>query len=88
MNKKAGFGETTSKDFTVGDIVEWTTWESNADEWKRNYGIPLSIQNEIRSNRLVSISKVMPMHMQTVELEFFTISLRLVSHSDDVEFDI
>jgi len=88
MNKKTAFGETTSEDFAVGDIVEWTTWDSEAEKWKRNYGILLVIQNEIRSNRLVSISRVMPMHNQTVELEFFTISLRLVSHSNDIEFDI
>jgi len=71
MNKKNAFGETASKDFTVGDIVEWTTWDTIADKWKHNYGILLSMQNEIRSNRLVSISRVMPLHDHATELEFF-----------------
>jgi hypothetical protein len=88
MNKKTAFGETASKDFTVGDIVQWTTWDSEADAWKPNYGVLLSIQNEIRSNRLVSISRVMPLHDHAAELEFFTMSLRMVSHSSEIEIDI
>jgi len=88
MNEKTSFGESVAKDFTVGDIVEWTTWDSNAESWKRNYGVLLSIQNEIRSNRLVSISRVMPMHERFLELEFFTMSLRLVSHNDQIEIDV
>jgi len=87
MNKKHPFGEIASKDFTVGDIVEWTTWNSEADKWKPNYGVLLSIQNEIRSNRLVSISRVMPLHDHASELEFFTMSLRMVSHNDEIEID-
>jgi hypothetical protein len=88
MNKKSAFGETASKAFTVGDIVQWTTWDSAADKWKPNYGVLLSIQNEIRSNRLVSISRVMPLQDHASELEFFTMSLRMVSHSDEIEIDI
>lgn len=87
MNKKSAFGEASSKEFNAGDIVEWTTWDRELEKWKRNYGVLLSIQNEIRSNRLVSISRVMPLHAPSVELEFFTMSLRMVSHSDEVEID-
>ena len=88
MDEKVSFGETCAKDFSIGDIVEWTTWDSEGEMWKRNYGVLLSIQNEIRSNRLVSISRVMPLESRSTELEFFTMSLRMVSHNDEVDIDI
>tara|TARA_Y100000593_G_C4288166_1_gene326757 strand:- start:159 stop:425 length:267 start_codon:yes stop_codon:yes gene_type:complete len=88
MNEKISFGEASAKDFSIGDIVEWTTWDSDADAWKRNYGILISIQNEIRSNRLVSISRVVPLHARSTELEFFTMSLRMVSHNEQIDIDI
>lgn len=84
---KTVFGEVHSKDFEIGDIIEWTTWDSENEEWKLNYGVLLSIQSEIRSNRMVSISKVMPLHDQSNELEFFTLSLRRVSGVQEAEID-
>ena len=85
--KKEPFGETHSKDFEIGDIVEWTTWNSELEIWKQNYGVLTHIQNEIRSNRLVSVSKVMPLNDSSCELEFFTMSLRRVSRGDDLQID-
>jgi hypothetical protein len=35
-----------------------------------------------------SISRVMPLQDHASELEFFTMSLRMVSHSDEIEIDI
>lgn len=84
---KTVFGETHSKDFEIGDIVEWTTWSTEFEEWKLNYGVLLSIQNEIRSNRMVSISKVMPLQDHNNEVEFFTLSLRRISGGQDAEID-
>jgi hypothetical protein len=85
--KRESFGEVHSKDFELGDIVEWTTWNSELEIWKQNYGVLIHIQNEIRSNRLVSISKVMPLSDSTGELEFFTMSLRRISRGDDLQID-
>jgi len=82
MNKKETFGELHLKDFSVGDIVEWSTWNDDSQEWAQNYGVITDIKNEIRSHRLVSISKVLPMN-SSVEVEHFTMSLRLVSKSKD-----
>ena len=76
------FGETSAKDLSVGDIVEWSRWNSKETSWDMNYGIITSISNEIRSNRLVSICRVMPLNDTTHELEFFTLSLRLISPTD------
>tara|TARA_R100000008_G_C3549481_1_gene149523 strand:+ start:664 stop:915 length:252 start_codon:yes stop_codon:yes gene_type:complete len=79
MNEKDAFGENTSKDLKIGDIVEWSTWDSDEEEWLCHYGVLVELKNEIRSNRLVSISKVLPINAQDIELEFFTLSLRRVS---------
>ena len=80
------FGETSAKDLSVGDIVEWSRWNSKETSWDMNYGIITNINNEIRSNRLVSICKVLPLNEPNNELEFFTLSLRLISSSDKETF--
>ena len=82
MNKKNEFGELHLNDFSVGDIVEWSAWDDIAENWSEHYGVITEIKNEIRSNRLVSISKVLPTN-GGVEVEHFTMSLRLVSKSKD-----
>ena len=85
--KKSVFGETHSTEFEIGDIVEWTTWDTESEEWKLNYGVLVSVQNEIRSNRMLSISRVMPLQDSNNELEFFTLSLRRISRSEEPEND-
>jgi len=79
MEEKDNFGQIAAKSFNVGDLVKWSKWNSEKDDWVFQYGIIIKITNEIKSNRLVSISRVLPIHNQNFELEFFTISLRLVS---------
>jgi len=80
MIKKDNFGEISSKEFEVGDMVEWTTWSNENDIWSSNYGIIIKIENQIRSNRLVSISTVKPINEAYNEIELFTISLRAISN--------
>ncbi|MAH44313.1 hypothetical protein CMI37_00685 [Candidatus Pacearchaeota archaeon] len=84
MIKKEEFGELSSVELGTGDIVEWTTWNSGDDCWDSNYGVLLEITNQLRSNRIVSISKVIPINEPHTELEFFTISLRLVNKSKNI----
>ena len=79
MIKKDNFGEISSKDFEVGDMVEWTTWDNENSIWSSNYGIIIKIENQIKSNRLVSISTVKPINEAYSEIELFTISLRAIS---------
>jgi hypothetical protein len=76
---KEAFGELLSKTLEIGDIVEWSTWNSGTKKFDNHYGVLLEIKNEIKSNRLVSISKVLPLNESQTEKEFFTLSLRLVS---------
>jgi len=79
MIKKDNFGEISSKDFEVGDMVEWTTWNNENNIWCSNYGIIIKIENQIKSNRLVSISTVKPINEAYTEIELFTISLEKIS---------
>ena len=81
MNEKATFGELTAKNFDIGDIVEWSTWNRKINDWDSHYGIVVELKNEIRSSRLVSISTVRPLNDNTQEIDFFTASLKLVSKS-------
>ena len=75
---KQAFGELSSKDFQIGDIVEWSTWNSES-----NYGILLELKNEVLSNRIVSIATVVSLGDDKAEREFFTLSLNLISRKND-----
>ena len=79
MKKKDSFGERLAKSLSIGDLVQWSKWNSEDNEWEDHYGIISSIKNEIKANRMVSISRVIPIQDQNTELEFFTVSLKLVS---------
>jgi|TARA_R110000744_G_scaffold257233_1_gene372692 hypothetical protein len=90
MTEGTNFGELTAEELSIGDIVEWSKWDIENEGWSAQYGIILDIKNEIKASRLISISRVMPLNKPGVELEFFTMSLRLVSRSNEEnnEFEI
>ena len=71
-------------DFKVGDIVEWSAYAQDQEDWVDNYGIITAIENEIQSGRLISVSSVLPISGPQIEIKFFTASLRLVSRTDQV----
>jgi len=79
LEGKENFGQLSAHDFEIGDIVEWCLWNSDENKWTPMYGILIEIKNEIRSDRVVSISKVMPLNEPHTELEFFTLSLKPVN---------
>ena len=79
MHRKKSFGEAAAEKFNIGDIVEWSSWNEISNSWNYNYGIVTEIKNEIRTNRMVSISKVLPLNGEKMEMEHFSVSLRLVS---------
>jgi len=85
MEEKSKFGELNAVNLSVGDIVAWSKWNSSEDLWDEFVGVLLEIRNEMKGNRLVSISRVMPLNNAnwSGELEFFTLSLKLVSHSNN-----
>ena len=79
MDKKEAFGEVTAENFEPGDIVEWSSWCTEQETWISNYGIIVKNENRIQSNRVVSISKVIPINGPSIEREFFTLTLKLVN---------
>mgnify|MGYP003635244932 FL=1 len=83
VDEKRSFGDLSAETLCVGDIVEWSVWNHDGDCWNYNYGLIVEIKNEIRSNRMVSISKVLPLSGDRIELEHFSVSLRLVSRSGE-----
>jgi hypothetical protein len=85
MEEKSKFGELNAVNLSVGDIVSWSKWNSGQETWDEFVGVLLEVRNEMRGNRLVSISRVMPLSnaVGIGELEFFTLSLKLVSHSNN-----
>tara|TARA_R100000664_G_C2689188_1_gene93970 strand:- start:123 stop:389 length:267 start_codon:yes stop_codon:yes gene_type:complete len=85
MDEKNTFGELIAKTFDIGDIVEWSTWNRENNDWDSHYGIVVEIKNEFRSSRLVSISTVKPVNDASIEIDFFTASLKLVSKSNSTD---
>ena len=60
---------------------EWSNWNEEIHDWSVKYGIITGITNDIKAGRLVSVSKVVPLNGPRAEVEFFTLSLRVVSHA-------
>jgi hypothetical protein len=79
-NKKA-FGELRSESLSVGDMVEWTRWDENEEQWTNNYGILIKIENKLKSNRIVAVATVKPISEPHQVVELFTISLHAVANS-------
>jgi|TARA_R110002012_G_C11611526_1_gene608206 hypothetical protein len=79
MNDSKVFGSLSAEKFSVGDIVQWSVWDITTKDWEEHYGIITSIHTVLKSNRLVSMSKVRPLNNNTSEIEFFTLNLKMVS---------
>ena len=80
IDEKTSFGDLILKNLQIGDMVEWTKWDSVEKRWISNYGILLKIENRIKSNRLVSVSTVKPINEPHEVVELFTISLQSVDN--------
>ena len=81
MNEEKKFGELAADELNIGDIVEWSNWNDTENDWEVRYGIITDVTNEIKAGRLVSVSRVIPINGPQTEMEFFTLSLKVVSHS-------
>jgi len=84
MDEKPSFGEIAANSLKVGDIVEWSKWNTENRDWEPNYGIIMEVKSEVKGNRMVSVSVVVPLAGPQIEMEFFTPSLRLVSKAQSV----
>jgi hypothetical protein len=83
MKDKKIYGELSSDNFRPGDIVEWRKWNSETLLWMPRYGIIVGIHSRIMSSRLVSVSTVMPVESGEGEMEFFSLSLKLISRAGE-----
>jgi hypothetical protein len=79
--KTKEFGHSVAEQLRIGDIVSWSKWSEEVNDWIDHIGILVKIDNKIRDNRMVSVSTVLPIEDQSAEVEFFTFTLRLVSRS-------
>ena len=76
MDEKGPFGSGLAKDFEIGDIVEWSKWDIEAEEWASSFGILISLDNKVVADRVVSIATVKPLNSDDSKLiELFTIYL-------------
>tara|TARA_B100001094_G_scaffold227665_1_gene222194 strand:+ start:2076 stop:2336 length:261 start_codon:yes stop_codon:yes gene_type:complete len=79
MDEKGPFGSGLAEEFEIGDIVEWSKWNTDIEEWISNFGILVSIDNKVVADRVVSISTVKPFNSYDNKLiELFTIYLKPV----------
>jgi hypothetical protein len=85
MDEQPPFGEIAAAELQVGDIVEWSTWNGEIEDWQPHYGLITEIKNEIKGTRMVSVSIVTPLSGDSVEMEFFTPSLKLISRGTEVQ---
>jgi hypothetical protein len=83
--KHSIFGENSSKNIKTGDVVSWSTWNSENSDWNKHIGLVLEVKNTILSNRMVCVSVVLPLKEPRIPLEMFTFSLKLVSSTDKKE---
>jgi len=83
MKNKQNFGELSAKSIKIGDLVEWTTWNLEKEDWDSHFGVVFEIKNKIVGNRLISASRIMPINGDKTEIECFTMNLRTVSRSEN-----
>ena len=81
MEQKKEFGSFNADALQIGDIVAWSRWSEVLNDWVEHMGVLVSIQNEVKSNRMVSTSTVVPLDDNCKELTFFTFTLRFVSQT-------
>lgn len=79
MEDKNPYGSLTAESFKLGDIVEWSIWDTEAEQYVSHYGIITEIKNKLVSNRLVSFCTAVPLENSCREIELFALSLKLVS---------
>jgi len=79
MNTQKPFGGLSAEDIESGDLVKWTKWNSKENKWDEMIGVVLSVEEQIKGGRLVSSAKVATLQHPQNELDFFTMSLKLVS---------
>lgn len=79
MKTKKPFGSLSAENIEPGDLVKWTKWNSKENKWNEMIGVVLSIEEQIKGGRVVSSARVATLQHPQIELDFFTMSLKVVS---------
>jgi hypothetical protein len=79
IGENVNFGQISAEALKIGDMVSWAKWECGKKEWIEQFGVILDIKNELKSNRMVCISVVLPLKNSNKPIELFTFSLKLIS---------
>ena len=85
MEKADNFGDLLAKNIKIGDLVSWSTWNSENFDWDINLGIVLEIKNTILSNRMVCVSTVVPLKDPYGTRELFTFALKVVPSAGETK---
>ena len=76
------FGELHSELLSPGDLVKWSIWNNITGTWDKKYGVIIKIRNQVKSNRLVSISEVYIYERDEIK-EFFFFFLKKVHNNEE-----
>ena len=55
MDESLKFGELLARELAIGDIVEWSKWNEERDDWDTHYGLIIEIKNEIKNEIKIEI---------------------------------
>ena len=78
MEKKEPFGQMYAKRFDVGDLVEWSEWDTQYNQYQKTVGILTGLSIESVSGRLVSMAHITDINKSKI-YKVFTINLKVLS---------
>jgi hypothetical protein len=80
MEKKEPFGQTYAKRLDIGDLVEWSEWSIDHNQYEKSIGILTELSVESISGRLVSMAHITDIN-KSKTYKVFTINLKVISKS-------
>ncbi len=79
MEASGSFGSLFTDEFSVGDMVYWTCWDVEEQQFGMQVGFLLRTRQVLKGGRSVLYSDVVPVKNPNDPIEVLTFSLRLVS---------
>ena len=80
MEKKEPFGQTYAKRLDIGDLVEWSEWSIDHNQYEKSIGKLTELSVESISGRLVSMAHITDIN-KSKTYKVFTINLKVISKS-------
>lgn len=79
MQTSGSFGDLRTNEFEVGDMVYWTCWDVDQQQFGMQMGFLLRTRQVQKGGRSVLYSDVVPVKKPNDPVEVLTFSLRLAS---------